>query len=97
MWEVSDIGTFMPERWLSKNEKGEMEFIPRAGPLHAFGAGPRGCFGKKLAALELKIIFSLVLWNFELQMTPPDLSSFRGRDVMTHVPQQMYLRLAETK
>ena len=50
MWEVSNIGAFQPERWLKKNEKGEMEFNPRAGPAHPFGAGPRGCFGRKLGA-----------------------------------------------
>ena len=85
MWETADIGAFQPERWLEKNEKGEMEFNPRAGPTHPFGAGPRGCFGRKLAQMELEIMFTLVLWNFELQSTPADLSSFAGVDILTHM------------
>lgn len=44
-WNVSDIGIFMPERWLAEGEGSDMRFDSRAGPALPFGAGPRGCFG----------------------------------------------------
>lgn len=87
----------MPERWLSENEKGHTSFNPWAGPVHPFGAGTRGCWGRKLASQELKILVTLIIWNFELQPTPAELSTFAAHDVLTHGPQKCYLRLAEAK
>lgn len=46
VWEVSDTGTFLPERWLMKDSEGNETFNPRAGPSLPFGAGIRGCFGR---------------------------------------------------
>ena len=96
-WDVSDIGTFAPERWLIQGEGDEMEFNARAGPSQPFGGGPRGCFGRRLASLELKIVIALVVWNFELRPVPVMLSSFKAEDKLTHAPRQCYLRLAEVK
>ncbi|KAK3070360.1 hypothetical protein LTR53_010602 [Teratosphaeriaceae sp. CCFEE 6253] len=79
IWDVTDIGVFQPERWLSIDDQGAVAFDSRAGPVNAFGMGPRGCFGRKLASLELKILFVLIVWHFELVATPPALSSFAGR------------------
>ena len=46
VWDVTDMGVFMPERWLKQSEKGEEVFDSRAGPSIPFGLGPRGCFGE---------------------------------------------------
>ncbi|KAK4554936.1 hypothetical protein LTR86_008084 [Recurvomyces mirabilis] len=92
-WDPNNANDFLPERWLVADEKGHLVFEPRAGPNQPFGAGPRGCFGRKLASLELKILIILFVWNFDLQPTPPALSSFAGHDGMTHSPQQCFLRL----
>jgi cytochrome P450 len=46
VWDNSSVGSFLPERWLTQDERGRETFDPRAGPTLAFGAGPRGCFGK---------------------------------------------------
>ena len=45
VWDKETIGIFIPERWLSKNEKGEIVFNPSAGYTHPYGVGPRACFG----------------------------------------------------
>ena len=42
-WNSADIADFKPARWL----KGA-HFDPQAGPSRQFGAGERGCFGRKL-------------------------------------------------
>jgi cytochrome P450 len=47
-WDQDTISEFDPERWLERDEQGNVVFNSRAGPAMPFGAGPRGCFGKKL-------------------------------------------------
>lgn len=54
----------------------------------------RACVGKKLAYLQMRITITLLLWNFELQTTPAELSSYRAVDKMVHNCQQCYVRLA---
>lgn len=109
-WDTSTMTAYSPERWLKKDEKGEVVFDSHAGPSTPFGGGPRGCFGKaptrrssglqltklagrKWAMLELRIVLTLIVWNFELQLTPEALSSWRAIDGVTHRPEQSYLRL----
>ena len=52
-WEDDDIGNFRPERWLVEDEKGNVSFNPKAGPILPYGFGLRGCFGMspKLASI----------------------------------------------
>ncbi|KAI1387795.1 cytochrome P450 [Hypoxylon trugodes] len=97
VWNPSTIQKFWPERWLveEKAGSGEIRFDPYAGPVMAFGTGLRGCFGTKLASLELKIIITLIVWCFELQETPTSLSGFGAHDKNTRRPQQVYLKLKE--
>ncbi|TKA50190.1 hypothetical protein B0A49_12712 [Cryomyces minteri] len=97
VWDASNVAVFMPERWLTPHEKGSLEFDSRAGPSIPFGLGPRGCFGKKLAYLELRIIIVLLIWNFEFQKAPANLSGYGARDKLTHQPQQCYVRLTPLK
>jgi len=63
--------------------------------MQAFGAGLRGCFGRKLAYLKLRIMFTLVVWNFELMPLPEELGTFAAKDMLAHRPQKVYLRLRE--
>ena len=93
VWDSADVGTFNPERWLTHDEKGAEVYDARAGPQLAFGLGPRGCFGKKLAYIELRIMIVLLVWEFELKKTPPELSGYEAVDTLTHRPQQCFLRL----
>jgi hypothetical protein len=91
-WDPSDIASFRPERWLVTDESsGGDRFNPLAGPAHPFGAGPRGCFGRNWALLEMRIVFVLTFWTFELLPTPEPLSSWRVGE--QNQAQQTYLRL----
>ncbi|KAM7192062.1 cytochrome P450 [Naviculisporaceae sp. PSN 640] len=62
-----DLEVFDPERWLVRNEQaGEVMFDGSSYPQMAFGLGVRGCWGRKLAQMEMRIMLALVVWRFEL-------------------------------
>jgi cytochrome P450 len=97
LWEDSDITTFKPERWIKTDEKGAETFNAHAGPALQFGGGLRGCFGKKMAYLEMRIFISLLVWSFDLELVPEKLRGFEAFDALTHKPKQCYVVLKETK
>ncbi|KAH8704501.1 cytochrome P450 [Phaeosphaeriaceae sp. PMI808] len=99
-WESSRIGVFDPERWLVRREGGgggggEKVFDAGAGPHIVFGAGPRGCFGRKLAYLELRLAIVLVVWHFEMRGVEGEYASWDAVDQLTHNPIRTYVRLAK--
>lgn len=53
---------FHPERWLDdpdfKNDKKQAT--------QPFAVGPRNCIGMNLAYIELRLVLSRLLWNFDL-------------------------------
>ncbi|KAF2753658.1 cytochrome P450 [Pseudovirgaria hyperparasitica] len=91
-WNSSDIHLFQPERWL-RQEANEVVFDQNAGPMLSFGLGPRACFARRMAYLEMKIALVLLVWNFEFQTVPTTLSSYEAVDKLTHQPVQCYIRL----
>jgi cytochrome P450 len=93
-WDPDGIAAFKPERWLAK-EDGKEVFDATAGPLLAFGLGPRGCFGRRMAHLQLKLFIALIIWCFELQRCPEELSSYAAHQKFIRVPQQCYVKLAK--
>jgi hypothetical protein len=44
--------------------------------------------------MELRMLIVLLVWNFDFQPTPAEISSYRGVDKLTHQPQQCFVRLA---
>ncbi|KAK1961141.1 cytochrome P450 [Colletotrichum sublineola] len=97
-WDDADIALFRPERWLVESPEGSgaaaAEFDQQAGPLLAFGLGMRGCFGRRLAYLEMRIILTLIVWNFELLPCPEELSGYGAREGLTRKPKDCYVRLS---
>lgn len=94
-FDPSDAQNFRPERWLKVDEKGEEVFDATAGPFLAFSLGPRGCYGRRLAYLQVKILLILVLWKFELLEVDGELGSFTQVERLARVPKYCYLRLKE--
>ncbi|KAF5719485.1 cytochrome P450 monooxygenase 3A14 [Fusarium mundagurra] len=92
-WRAEDVEKFMPERWIDVDDKGVETFNAMKGPFMTFGSGPRGCYGRRLAYLQLRIFWVLLMWNFEFLPIEPEL---RTQDVVEHVgvePCQSYVRL----
>jgi cytochrome P450 len=99
-WDDSTVERFDPDRWIKpvagaegKGEFGSVEFDQLAGPFFAFGAGPRGCFGRRLAYLELRIVTALLAWNFEFGKCAEELSGYWWHDSMTSTPRQCYVKI----
>ncbi|TGJ81403.1 hypothetical protein E0Z10_g7360 [Xylaria hypoxylon] len=95
-WDDKDIGAFRPERWLkTEPDSSAVTFDSTSGPQLAFGLGPRGCFGKKLALQTLKMQFALIIWHFKLLPTPPRLGGYDAVQKFAREPTQCYLRLED--
>ncbi|KAG6272113.1 hypothetical protein E4U49_002954 [Claviceps purpurea] len=101
-WNDDEIAQFAPERWLktsgdkTRTDAGEfdnVEYDCNAGPMLSFGAGSRGCFGKRLAHLEMRIMIALLVWNFTFEKCAPDLSSYVERDKVACVPAHCFVTL----
>ncbi|KAF4976236.1 hypothetical protein FZEAL_7074 [Fusarium zealandicum] len=95
--DESDIGAFYPERWLrtEKSADGTEETVFDANlfPIQGFGIGPRSCFGKRLAYLEMKIFFTLVIWKFDFLSLPKALSKPTEFFALTRNPNEIYVKL----
>jgi cytochrome P450 len=79
----------------AKSDKKEIVFNAKKGPMNSFGGGPRGCFGRRLAYMELRILTVLLLWNFKLLPIPPDMRSYRRREQISVEPADCHIRLEE--
>lgn len=111
-WDDADVGAFRPERWLrrrrdERDEQGERDgqggdgggevvFDANAGPVLQFGAGLRGCFGRKMAYMELRMLVTMAVWTFEFLPVPAALGGMHAYDTLTHKPTNCYVRLRET-
>ncbi|RMJ13331.1 hypothetical protein CDV36_007013 [Fusarium kuroshium] len=96
-FDNSNIAEFYPERWLKtqKTESGKEEtvFDPNSGPAQGFGLGPRGCFGRKLAYIELRIFFTMILWEFKMNPIKQELRRQDESVTLTRSPKYVYVSL----
>ncbi|KAK4201188.1 cytochrome P450 [Triangularia verruculosa] len=92
VWDPLTIAEFMPERWL-KFDGDELVYNPLAGPQMAFGDGPRGCFGRKMVYLEMRIVMTLLTWSFEFLELGEDLNTFETTESSTENPQDCNIKL----
>lgn len=56
-----DPEKYLPERWLSKEYCDEKFHASQA-----FSLGPRGCIGRHLSYMEMRLIMGRLLWNFDI-------------------------------
>lgn len=60
----AECDTFIPERWLGEGMKGDNK-----KGMQPFSLGPRGCIGKSLSYMEMRLILTRILWNFDVVST----------------------------
>ncbi|RYC54997.1 hypothetical protein CHU98_g11211 [Xylaria longipes] len=94
-WDPSDMHLFKPERWLKTDENGNVVYNAQSGPMLAFSLGPRGCFGRRLAYLEVRIVLALLVWNFEFHKLSDELRSRDSYDSITKNPVRCYVSLTK--
>jgi cytochrome P450 len=89
-WKCEDIplSEFAPERWLD----GAGSFDRDAGLSLPFSAGIRGCFGKRIATLELKVIIAMLVMSFDFPRLPNTQSTYACRDGLNRQPTCAYIR-----
>ncbi len=56
VWDEDDMHLFNPDRWLRKDPNGAVVYDSRLGRSCPSALSPRGCFGKRLAYLELRMV-----------------------------------------
>jgi cytochrome P450 len=93
------IEAYRPERWLktTTDEAGleQLEFDANAGPLFVFGMGPRACFGRKLAYLKMRVLYTLVFLKYKFEQIPDELADFDEVVLLTRAPKKVFVRLAK--
>ncbi|KAL0944812.1 cytochrome p450 monooxygenase [Colletotrichum truncatum] len=95
-WSSKDVHMFKPERWLKRDEEGKaMVFDASAGPMQSFGFGPRQCFGKRLAYIQLKVFLTLLMWNFKLKELQGKIASDDAHESTTLAPKYCFVKLEE--
>ena len=65
-----DPETFDPERWLRKPDEQPGPHTTKA--FVPFGTGPRFCPGRNLALAEIKMVLTMLVRNFEMRLTHPE-------------------------
>ncbi|OGM51127.1 sterigmatocystin biosynthesis P450 monooxygenase stcL, partial [Aspergillus bombycis] len=58
---------FIPERWLGTDGRFDSD---RKDVMHPFSLGPRNCLGKNLAHMEMRLMLTKLLFNFDIALTP---------------------------
>jgi len=79
---------FIPERWLDSDGS----FDPNAGLSLPFSTGKRGCFGKRIAMLELKLLIVMFVFSFHFRQLPKSSSKYSSRDSLTRQPACSYVK-----
>lgn len=73
---------FIPERWLEDAGDRQRFAQDKKDASQAFSLGPRGCIGKHLSYLELRLILANLLWHFDVARSDLDNGASDIWDVM---------------
>ncbi|KAI1126735.1 cytochrome P450 [Nemania abortiva] len=93
--ETQDLRNFNLERWLVRTgeKDDDVEFNGAAGPQLVFGQGVRGCWGKRLAQIEMRTTMALLMWHFELLEIPEALTGNEATEGVARKPRKAFVRL----
>jgi cytochrome P450 len=62
-----DPDSFIPERFMDTEESKSKYGADVKRAAQPFSTGPRGCIGRNLTYVELRLILGALLWNFDLE------------------------------
>lgn len=103
-WDDEDIDAYKPERWLATARRGgagakgddaaaSVVFNHQAGPNLAFSTGPRQCFGRRQALIQLKTTVTLLTWHFAFEAIDGPLGGSEITERLVNLPTNCYVRL----
>ena len=58
---------FRPERWIQSDEFSAESVEAARRCLNPFSLGPRGCIGRALALMEIRLTLARVIWEYDLK------------------------------
>ncbi|CAD6567741.1 MAG: hypothetical protein TREMPRED_003967 [Tremellales sp. Tagirdzhanova-0007] len=87
-WASGSAQCFDPDRWLDADGF----FDPNAGPSLPFGSGVRGCFGKNLALLELRVFILQLNRVFFFASVSEAQNSFKSVESIVRRPTEAVIR-----
>ncbi|KAK3986195.1 cytochrome P450 [Cladorrhinum sp. PSN332] len=90
---LRDMEVFEPKRWLYKDQEDNEVFDAYSLPSLTFGGGYRGCFGKRMAIIELKIIIATIMLNFEFLPLPEELARMEAVEKVFRKPRMVNVKL----
>jgi cytochrome P450 len=82
--------TFDPDRW--RHPRDPSEGVHEQKAYLTFGAGPRVCPGRYLAAVEMRLVISMLMRNFTIDLAV-DPAEIKEVSAFTMVPNKMPVRL----
>ena len=94
-WDDLNPEEFIPERWLEEKDGGTLVFNALAGPTLSFSAGNRGCWGKRLGYLELRVVLSVLVWSFNFESIPEEIVNWDTYDSLVTAPKDCFIRLTD--
>ncbi|KAI1426424.1 hypothetical protein F5Y12DRAFT_794329 [Xylaria sp. FL1777] len=94
--EARDLRAFDPERWLVRGggdgDANAVSFHSAAGLQLVLRHGVQGCWGKKLAQMELRTVVALLVWHFEMLEILKTLTDNTATEGVTRRPREVFMR-----
>jgi cytochrome P450 len=84
LWGPDDPYVFLPERHQTKRHP--MAYLP-------FGAGPRNCVGMRFALIEMKILLTRLLRDYNILPGDQLESKFNIREKVVIAPEEVWVKL----
>lgn len=88
----SQPGRFDPERWLRGSGGSAAQRVHDSRAWVQFGAGPRVCPGRHLAAVEMRLVLSMLMKHFKVKLAA-DPATIEEVTAFAMVPNRMPVRL----
>ncbi|KAI0470242.1 cytochrome P450 [Xylaria cf. heliscus] len=89
-----NLHVFEPDRWLVYDKEAKKQrYNAYALPQLAFGGGYRGCSGRKLAAMEFRIMVVLLILNLEFLELPGEFKNLRAVERIFRGPEAPYAKI----
>ncbi|TLD23974.1 hypothetical protein PspLS_06416 [Pyricularia sp. CBS 133598] len=89
-----NLEAFNPRRWLYPGPEGRDIFDPEALPTLVFSHGTRGCFGKRLAMLDLRVFIAVLVLEFKFMEISENVNDWSAEEGIFRSPSCSAVKLS---